>query len=373
MLRRSWMPLCAAVTLESVGQHGRLVTLAKEKSLNALNVPMVLALKDYYADFHKAPANSLVVVLQGAGTKAFCAGGDVVAIVKDEPKGSRQKFFYDEYQADHFVATLKQPHIALWQGIVMGGGVGISVHGKYRVACDKTLFAMPETGIGLFPDVGGSWALTRLPHDGLGMYLALTGARLKGADVFHSGLATHYVGSINALGPLRDRLLQAAPADVDTILKEGSEANPKPFSLQDKLPIIAEVFGQKAQSVEHILDALDKQKDSEWAQEQSKTLEKMSPSSLKISFECQRRAAKHKSIEETFAMEYNVVQRCMDTGDFDAGVTALLIDKTGEKPRWHPEELSGVSAELVESYFRAPSKAPVWHPTKPFEPHSAKL
>jgi len=366
MLRRSAMSLCAPLVLTSShGSCGRLVTLNKEGSLNALNIPMVEALREHYTELHTAPANSLVVVMTGAGNKAFCAGGDVVAMVKDEPKGCRQRFFYTEYQADHLVATLPQPHIALWQGIVMGGGVGISAHGKYRVSCEKTLFAMPETGIGLFPDVGGSWVLPRLPHEGLGMYLALTGARLKGSDVLHAGLATHYV-ALEKFPALQEQLLAAKPGDVDAILKAASE-EPKTFSLESKLGDIADVFGKKAESVEGIIDAL-KSRGDDWGTKTAATLEKMSPSSMKVSFECQRRAATHKTITETFQMEYNVAQRCMDTTDFNRGVTALLIDKSGEKPAWDPEELPLVTKELVDAHFAAPSKAPVWHPTTPFEP-----
>lgn len=363
MFRRSFASF-TGVVFEAVGQTGHLVTLSREKSLNALNIPMVNALREYYTELHKAPADSLVVVMTGAGSKAFCAGGDVVSIVKDTPKGCRQRFFYEEYQADHLVATLNQPHIALWNGIVMGGGVGISVHGRYRVACEKSLFAMPETGIGLFPDVGGSWVLSRLPHEGLGMYLALTGARLKGSDLLHAGLATHYV-AVENFDKLRQELLNASPADVKKILKaHGGDL--KAFSLESNLGDIASCFGKQLESVEHIMDKLEK-RDDDWGRGLAATLSKMSPSSLKVSFECQRRAASHKSIAETFAMEYNVTQRCMDTTDFNRGVTALLIDKSGEKPSWDPEALQLVTPDLVDKHFDAPSKAPIWHPTKPFD------
>ena len=196
------------------------------------------------------------------------------------------------------------------------------------------------------------------------MYLALTGARLKGADVFHSGLATHYI-ALEKFGAVKEALLNAKPADVPAILKDASD-DAKSFSLEGKLKDIADVFGNKAESVEGIIDAL-KTRGDDWGGKTAATLEKMSPSSMKVSFECQRRAAKHKTITETFAMEYNVCQRCMDTTDFNRGVTALLIDKSGEKPAWDPEALELVTPDLVDAHFNAPSKAPVWHPTTPFE------
>lgn len=372
MLRRSARMLCPTIGFESVGKHGRLVTLQREKALNALNGPMIEALRSVYTELGAEPAKSVVVVMKGAGSKAFCAGGDVVSLVKDQPPGSRQRFFYEEYQVDNMVAQLQQPHVALWDGIVMGGGVGISVHGSHRVASEAAMFAMPETGIGLFPDVGGSWCLPRLKHEGMGMYLALTGARLKGADVVHAGLATHYVAR-DRMAELEKALLEATAASrsaVSATIDAHSTLELKPFSLCDKLGLIQKHFGSHHGSVEAICASLDGDS-CDWAQATAKTLSKMSPSSLKVSFECQRRAALHENIEQTFHMEYYVSQRCMATKDFDAGVSALLIDKTGS-PVWAPATLDGVTADLVEAHFKPTAGSPDWHPTAPF-PTPAKL
>ena len=176
----------------NVKNNKGVITLNRPKSLNALNLPMI---NEMYPVLKKWSQENLdMVIIEGAGTKAFCAGGDVVAVTSapQEIRGTEKQteFFKKEYQLNHLIGTLSIPYVALIDGITMGGGVGLSVHGKYRVATEHTLFAMPETGIGLFPDVGGSFFMPKL-KGGLGMYLALTGYRLKGADCVHAGIATH--------------------------------------------------------------------------------------------------------------------------------------------------------------------------------------
>ncbi|CUG91721.1 enoyl-hydratase isomerase family protein, putative [Bodo saltans] len=224
MLRR-----CATLRNVDVKDFARtrLVTLNREKALNALNVPMVAQMaKAYIQEPHADP--EAVYVLKGAGAKAFCAGGDVVTLVRDA--NAQREFFYNEYQLNYHILSMKQQQqVALWDGIVMGGGVGVSIHGKYRVASEKALFAMPETSIGLFPDVGGSWFLPRLPNKAIGLYLSLTGQRLKGADLKHAGLATHYVAS-SLIPQLEEALCNVQkPTEVAAILDDFVSKSPSPF------------------------------------------------------------------------------------------------------------------------------------------------
>lgn len=364
-----------SVLLESHHNKTHVVTLNREKALNSLDMDMIARLIPIYRNFHQelsTKPSSQVVVMKGAGQKAFCAGGDVVALAKDTPTGVRKQFFYDEYQVDYAIATLPCPHVAIWDGIVMGGGFGVSAHGSHRICTESTLFAMPETGIGLFPDVGGSWFLPRLPHEGLGMFLALTGHRLKGPDVFYANVGTHYIPKTH-IAELLTALTAAdfQPETLNATLAKFESKPEAPFSLSPNLDDIKTFFGSSPTSVEHIIDRL-KSANTEWSNKQVSTLSKMSPSSMKVSFELQRVGAKAKDIKEIFQIEYLASQRCMETNDFKSGVTALLIDKTN-KPVWEPSTLEGVTPEIVASHFRKTTEATVdWHPTNPF-PVSAKV
>jgi 3-hydroxyisobutyryl-CoA hydrolase len=360
MMRSSRVAHCATVRTQRFA-HTQLVELNRPKALNALDLPMVQAMAPVYAELAKAPAKSVLVVLKGCIPKAFCAGGDVVSLVQDEEAGRR--FFYHEYQLDHAIGTMPHDQVALWDGIVMGGGVGISVHASHRVCTEATMFAMPETGIGLFPDVGGSYFLPRLRAGGMGMFLALTGARLKGADVLHAGIATHYVARAQ-LPALEAALCGiAAPADVDAVLGGFTEQpDAGKFTFAPHLPTIEKCFAMNADGVEGIVEKLHAD-GGEWAAGMAKTMGKMSPLSLKVSYEAQRRGLALDSLTAVLAMEYDIACECLATQEFSRGVTALLIDKTG-KPQWQPATLAGVSAGAVDAHF-APH-AVAWDPTKPY-------
>ena len=355
----------------------KLVVLNREKALNSLNVEMVELMLPEYRKLHHLPAQSVVVVMKGAGSKAFCAGGDVVSIVKDDPPGTQKRFFYREYQLDYSVMTLPQVHVALWDGIVMGGGVGISVHGSHRVATEKAVFAMPETAIGLFPDVGGSWFLPRLPHEGLGLFLALTGQRLKGADLFHAGIATHFVRSdrIPELEQALCTIDNAHPRNVEAVLNAVKPAEIPESSLTTQLPLIRTFFSQQnVESIEGLLANLTKD-GSDWSMKQVDIMKKCSPTSLKSTLLLHKKGADAAiTRHEIFTMEYFASQRKMELPDFKAGVTALLIDKTGQPPVWSPAKLEEVSDELVQSHVRATSQdTPVWHPDGDFPERTSKL
>ncbi|CAG0887781.1 unnamed protein product, partial [Cyprideis torosa] len=254
----------------------------------------------------------------------------------------------EEYQLDYLTSILKIPYVALISGIVMGGGVGISVHGPFRVATETTLFAMPETAIGLFPDVGGSYFLPRLKGH-LGLFLALTGHRLKGADVYHAGIATHYVHSSSL--PQIEEALTDLPAPVsneavDKVLKSFQVGNIPEFGLKERMFAINMVFS--GESVDAILTTLEKE-GSPWSLDMRKTLLSMSPTSLKLTFEQLRRGASM-SLKECLIMEARMGNRIMQEHDFYEGVRATLIDKD-KSPKWKPPHLSMVSDEQIDKYF----------------------
>lgn len=262
------------ILAEELGIVGRM-TLNRPKALNALTCSMVEDMAAILREWESKPSIG-VVLLKGSGDRAFCAGGDVKAVVQLGRKGDYEtalRFFRSEYQLNYAIASLSKPYVALIDGITMGGGAGVSIHGKYRVATEKTVFAMPECAIGLMPDIGASYFLTRLLRPPLGLYLALTGARLKGIDVMHAGLATHYVPT-HLLGRLEKAVLglDIGAHSLPKLLSEHQEMESLPAgSLSaDTMQQIESLFGGKS-SVEEIYEAC-KASGTEFAQQ---TLEMM--------------------------------------------------------------------------------------------------
>lgn len=342
--------LLNAVVVEKF-PHACLVTLSREKALNALNLPMVDELLPVYTDLHRQPRNSKVVVMKGAGHKAFCAGGDIITLVNDTEGAIRRDFFKREYHLNYLILTLPHPHVALLDGIVMGGGVGLSVHGSHRVCTEHTLFAMPETAIGLIPDVGGSIFLPRLRHHGLGMFLALTGQRLKGVDVVHAGVGTHFVHRDKVASLEKELTHIEDPKGTSEVLEKYHHAPSTPFSLQPHLADIEKCFGEHVLSVEDVIAHLEKLH-SDWSRQVLHTLSRCSPTSLKVTFEQLRRGARQ-SPAKNFEMEYNITQCCMKTKDFFTGVKATVVDKIKERPSWDPNTLQDVTKDFVEKHFEA--------------------
>jgi len=327
------------------------VTLNRPRALNALTLEMIRAFAPRLAAWGN-DASIAAVLVRGAGERAFCAGGDVRTIWQDTQRGGTlaADFFRAEYRLNRAVKVFPKPYVAAIDGIAMGGGVGVSVHGSHRIATERTQIAMPETGIGLFPDVGTTYVLPRLPG-ALGTYLALTGARLGPADALYTGLATHFVESANLPG-LEAALAGASwPGAKDRELADSIvapfTADPGSAPLAGRRADIDRCFAQD--SVEDILAAL-KADDSDWARETIAVLEARSPTSLKIAFEALRRGAML-TFDEAMTMEYRLSQACAARHDFLEGVRAALIDKDNA-PKWQPASLASVTPELVAAHFQ---------------------
>ncbi|KAK1789160.1 hypothetical protein P4O66_015108 [Electrophorus voltai] len=339
------------VLLERVGNAG-VITLNRPKALNALNLNMI---RHIYPQLKKWEEDSEtdIVIIKGVGGKAFCAGGDIRAVTDAGKAGGplAQDFFREEYILNNTIGTYKKPYVALIDGITMGGGVGLSVHGQFRVATEKTVFAMPETAIGLFPDVGGGFFLPRL-RGKMGLFLALTGFRLKGRDVQRVGVATHFVQSdkVVALEKDLEDLTSPSVRDVADVLNSYQEQSTldaeKPFVLQEHVQAIDRLFD--ARSVERILENLQKD-GSAFAQKQAEILSKMSPTSLKLTFR-QLQLGASLNLQEVLMMEYRLSQACMRGHDFYEGVRAVLIDKD-QSPKWKPSNLAEVTEQYMDESF----------------------
>ncbi len=337
------------ILFEHSGDWG-VVTLNREKALNALTWEMVKAM---HAQLLEWAAEKAVrgVLVRSMGERAFCAGGDIRwlhdAAKKDPAEAS--EFFRDEYTNNALIYHYPKPYVTLIDGIVMGGGVGISVHGDFRVAGDATLFAMPETGIGLFPDVGGGHFMPRL-HDGVGLYYALTGARAKVADCMAAGIATHYTPT-DKMAALEEALLDAslsdhAHADIEAVLDEYA-GDPGHAPINDLRTDIARLF-QGHETAAELFGALHAD-NSDFAGETLKILKRMSPTSIRITVE-QMRRGHQLDFDQNMKMEFRMVRRVMSGHDFFEGVRAQIIDKD-RNPKWTPATLAEVRDADIAPYF----------------------
>ncbi|KAG5685086.1 hypothetical protein PVAND_014287 [Polypedilum vanderplanki] len=322
-----------------------IITINRPKTLNAINTDMVKTIYAAMKDFASKDDKHLVII-KGAGEKSFCAGGDVRAVVENDVSFGKD-FFRNEYKNNELIGNYKKPYIAIIDGITMGGGVGLSVHGKYRVATERTLFAMPETAIGLFPDVGGGYFLPRM-NGNLGIYLGLTGFRLKGRDVQKAGVATHFIES-SALEDLENQLTKCKNFDdIDKTLEklQSQFKDTTDFVLQPHLKQIEKAFG--GDTMEQILKNLHSD-GSEWAMSTLKLISKMSPTSLKVTLR-QLQLGKSMSLRECLQMEFRLAVHCCIESDFKEGVRALLIDKD-QQPKWNPSKIEDVTQGHVLKFF----------------------
>jgi enoyl-CoA hydratase len=340
----------AEVLFERRGAVG-LITLNRPKALNALTHDMCLKMKTQLDAWKDDAAVSVVVVL-GSGDRAFCAGGDIRSLYESGKTGTSYAldFYRDEYVLNATIKHYPKPYMALMHGIVMGGGVGVSVHGSYRVVDKTTTFAMPETGIGLFPDVGGSYFLPRCP-DEIGMYLGLTGARLKADDLFYAGIATDVnversndeIVAELAEGGLPGNLMSEVTGRY--VVQQEQEGRGLP-PLAEHRENIDRIFS--ARSVEEILDRLDAD-ESAWATATAKTVRTKSPIATKLAFR-QIREGKTLDFDDCMRMEFRMVNRVVAGKDFYEGVRATIIDKD-QAPKWQPARLEDVSDKDIDAYF----------------------
>lgn len=345
--------------------HLGLITLNRPAALNALTHEMVIGIRDALRTW--AGDDSIrVVAIRGAGDRAFCAGGDIVAMrarVVDGDVAAAAGFFFDEYRLNSLVARYPKPYVALMDGIVLGGGVGVSAHGSHRVVTERTRIGMPETGIGFTPDVGGSWLLSRGPGE-LGTHLALTGAMVNGADAIAVGLADVMVGS-DRLDELLDALERCTEAaDVDAVIASLAEPAGE-ATLAEHAAALDAVYGGDDAAV--IFDRM-RASDDPVVQEAARGLAGRSPTSLAVTLAALRRAARLASLDEALAQEFRVVVRLLDEPDFAEGVRAQLVDKD-RQPRWVPPTLDDVDPDRVASFFapltdaeRARFDTPDWSP-----------
>jgi enoyl-CoA hydratase len=330
------------------------VILNRPRALNALNHSMVQAFNDHldrWADDESVRA----VFVYSSCEKAFCAGGDIFHIYQAKQKGYlAEDFFEDEYLLNQKIYEYPKPYIAFLNGITMGGGVGISIHGSHRIATETFLFSMPETSIGFFPDVGGSYFLSHL-NNHVGMYLGLTGARLNLHEAKALGLVDYFIPH-QQLNSIKQFFLETS---LDFGTKEAVsyilQTYSTPFTpAPSKLPvdIIQAVFGLS--EVEKILEALAKRMDP-FSQETLKILKRKSPTSLKVTHKGIRKG-QNQNIRECLAMEYGLAKHFLQSHDFFEGIRAVIVDKD-QTPRWKPASLEEVTAEMVDAFFSSHVKA----------------
>ncbi|WP_374570198.1 enoyl-CoA hydratase/isomerase family protein [Phenylobacterium sp.] len=344
----------AEVLTRVEGRVGR-ITLNRPKALHALNTAMCRQMTEALLAWRSDPAVELVL-LDHSGERGFCAGGDIRMLAESGAGDGRQarEFFFVEYRLNHLLFEYPKPVVAIMDGITMGGGVGLSMPARYRVATERTVFAMPETGIGLFPDVGGGWFLPRMPGHA-GLWLALTGARIRAADCELLGVATDFVdsGRVEAL----KAAIVADPGAIETLLTEyeGDAGRPAFAEHQDQ---VDHLFG--GESVEAILAAL-KADGSDWSKVQLDVLATKSPQTMKVAFRQLKLGGQAKTFAENMRMEYRIGARVVQLPDFLEGVRAVIVDKDNS-PKWNPPTVSGVGEAMLDAIFAPLPAAEEWSP-----------
>jgi enoyl-CoA hydratase/carnithine racemase len=324
------------------GRVGRIL-LNRPRALNALDLGMLRSCAAVLGDWALDPHVDAVVI-EGAGDRAFCAGGDIRALRDRQISGDRawvDQFFREEYDLNLAIATYPKPYIALIDGICMGGGVGMSVHAPYRVATEHAAFAMPETAIGFFPDIGATFLLPRLPGQ-IGTYLGLTGLRVTGADAVHAGLATHYTPRARL-----PELSAALARDGVAALGAFNETLP-PFSLAEHRAALDACFA--SDSVHDIVAALEAN-GAAWAQAALKALRQVSPSALHWTLKALRRG-RDLTLKQALDAEFALTRTTMAHPDFVEGVRAMVVDKD-RTPAWSPMSIDAVVPATIEALFAA--------------------
>jgi enoyl-CoA hydratase len=345
--------------LARVQGHAGIISLNKAATIHALTLDMVHAMTEALTAWRKDKKVSCVIIDHAEG-RGFCAGGDVAFLrnsALSDDGASGRKFFHDEYQLNHLLFTYPKPVIAFMDGITMGGGVGISQPARFRVATENTRFAMPETGIGLFPDVGGGWYLSRL-EGRVGEYLALTGARIDGADCEALGLATHYLAS-DTTGDAKRRISEEDPERIEGILGALAIKPPEAkLTNQDNIIRINRLFA--SDRFEDILAALEAD-GSDWAIKERATLRTKSPQTCKVALRQLAEGGAMTDFADNMRMEYRIGARVLTRPDFAEGVRAVIVDKDNA-PKWNPATPEGVDDDLINSIFAPMPKDEEWQP-----------
>jgi enoyl-CoA hydratase len=324
------------------GRVGRL-SLNRPGALHALTEAMCLALTAALLAWRDDDAVELILI-DHAGDRGFCAGGDIraMAVSGAEDGEAGPAFFLAEYRMNTLLEGYPKPIVAVMDGITMGGGVGLSIYARYRVATERTVLAMPETGIGLFPDIGAGWFLSRLPGE-FGTWMALTGARLQAADCLYLKLCTHHVPS-GRVAALKQTLIRG-PSEAQRTLARFS-VEPGLSVLSGKQSALDAVF--KHGTVEAIAEALNA--GSSWAREQAEILQARSPTSMKVALRLLRDARDRSRFVDEMAVEYRLACRMIAQHDFQEGVRAAVIDKD-RMPRWSPARPEDVTADALDALF----------------------
>jgi len=334
----------AATEVRVVWQGGLCrITLDRPRAINALTLPMLRAIREAL-DVSLDDGGVLAIALDGAGERGLCAGGDIRAIYHSVQAGDglAETFWREEYALNALIAAYPKPYAVLMDGLVMGGGVGISAHGSHRFVTARTALAMPETGLGFFPDVGGTWLLARAPGE-IGTYLGLTGARVDAADAISCGLADAQIE--REQWPLLVEQLAAAKTKreaEDLLASFGTRAAKGAGLEQNRMAIDAAFSGE---SIEQVLDALQRM-GTQFALQTYTALGDRSPMALKVTLAALRRARTLKSLEECLSMELHLARAMSARPDFLEGIRAAVIDKD-QNPKWTPAPLEDVSAESV--------------------------
>jgi enoyl-CoA hydratase len=336
------------------GKIGR-IRLNRPKALHALTKDMCSAILAALVEWRDNPTVKAVLIDHAEG-RGFCAGGDIRMLAESGAgDGSQARdFFHEEYRLNHYLFTYRKPSLAFMDGITMGGGVGIALPCRYRLATENTRFAMPETAIGLFPDVGGGWYLSRLPGR-LGHFVALTGARLDGAECKFLGLATHYIPHA-ALEEVKARIADR-PERIEGIVGQASVTTP-PARIADNFVQINKTFASNR--LEEVIAALQAD-GSQWSETELATLRCKSPQACKVSLRLLGDGAKMKDFADEMRQEYAVATRVVQRHDFVEGVRSVLIDKDNQ-PRWDPATPEGVTEHMIDTIFAPMPDGQEWTP-----------
>ncbi len=327
----------------AAGKRVGRIMLDRPKAMNALTYPGALAIDKAMIEWADDPTIALVLI-EGAGEKAFCAGGDVATLYRTGIAGDfayARGFWRDEYRLNARIKTYPKPYVAIMDGVTMGGGVGVSALGSCRVVTDRALLAMPEAAIGLLPDAGGLWSLSRAPGH-FGEYLALTGARMNAGDAIHVGFADHYMPA-DRIDSAVAALIEAGSPDAMTPFYEPAPDAPLAALRAD----IDRIFGLP--TALDIVAALEAE-DAEWAQKALKAIRNASPQIVAGSLIAIRHAREMKTIQESLTLELRFNWRAIESGDFLEGVRALLIDKD-RSPKWRAQRLEDLAPGEVEAMF----------------------